>query len=93
MYKNLLFCKQQNGYTYMCTYMPGTHMKIFGRINQELVTIIAFEKTVRLSIGAEGRFIFTVNSMELFEFILPCTCHVMRQGGISLSQFSLNFPT
>ena len=77
----------------MCTYMPGTHMKIFGRINQELVTIIAFEKTVRLSIGAEGRFLFTVNSMELFEFILPCTCHMMRQGGISLSQFSLNFPT
>ena len=84
MYKNLLFCRQQNGHTYTCTYMPGIYMKIFGRINQKLVTIIAFEKTVRLSIGLEGRFIFTVNTMALFEFILPCTCHVMRWG-VSLS--------
>ena len=82
MYKNLLFCKQQNGHTYMCTYMSGIHMKIFGRINQKLVTIIAFEKTVRLSIGVEGRFIFAVNTMVLFEFILPCTCHVMTWGNI-----------
>ena len=62
--------------------MSGIHMKIFGRINQKLVTIIAFEKTVRLSIGVEGRFIFAVNTMVLFEFILPCTCHVMRWGNI-----------
>lgn len=39
--------------------MPGIPMNIFGRINQKLVTVFAFEKrTVRLSTGTEGRFIF-----------------------------------
>lgn len=49
-------------------------MNISGRINQKLVTVFAFEKrTVRLSIGVKGRFIFHCKLL----YCLNLFCHML----------------